>query len=94
MKSLAGAFWSLAWVLFRARAGSRELDQNLKAVRWTVALTHAAALGGLSWYALSHPVLALAGLALVVASLAGLIVQYRRLARALREELVRSVMES
>lgn len=85
---------SLGWILFRANAKSRELEHNLRAVRWTVALTHVAVLAGLIAYAMSHPILAIVGFVLLCTSLTGLVLQYRKLARSLREELVRSVMES
>ncbi len=86
--------FSFGWILFRANAKSRDLDQNLRAVRWTIFLTHITVLAGLVWYALSHLILALVGLGIVCASLTGLMLQYRKIAHSLREELVRSVMES
>lgn len=87
-------FSALGWILFRYGAKSRELERNLRAVRWTIATTHVIVLIGLAVYALPHPILAAVGLILLCLSLAGLVLKYRSLACSLREELVRSVMES
>ena len=91
---LRGILSSLGWILFRTNAKSRDLDHNLRTVRWTIFLTHLAVLAGLIWYALTHPMLASIGLLLTCISLTGLVLQYRKLAHSLREELVRTVMES
>lgn len=98
MEVLAG----MAWILFRTGAESRELEQNLRAVRWTIGTFHllgtapsvatgvAGAAGG------DHGQLAASGglLLLLLLSLFFCVRGYRKLAAALRDELVREVMES
>jgi hypothetical protein len=94
VKFFVEIFFSFTWILFRHKAKSRELEQNLRAVRWTICVTHVIVAIGLVVYGLSHLIAAIAGFVGVSLSLVVLIIQYRKLACALREELVRSVMES
>lgn len=87
----------LAWIgtlLFRNQAFSSNPEENLRAVRWTLGVTHGLAAVVQAFHFLFRPDLASACLGLCAVSFTYLAVKYRTCARIVREETVREIMES